>query len=59
MKRRGKVRRAKLYFLRDRVGKARKLRELRTGKATTKSSKAKTTASKSDVQTQDAEPVGV
>ncbi len=28
-KRRGKVRRAKLYFLRDRVGKKRKLRELR------------------------------
>jgi large subunit ribosomal protein L19 len=27
--RRGRVRRAKLYFLRDRVGKARKLRELR------------------------------
>jgi large subunit ribosomal protein L19 len=30
IKRRGKVRRAKLYYLRDRVGKARKLRELRT-----------------------------
>jgi len=29
IKRRGKVRRAKLYFLRDRIGKARKLRELR------------------------------
>lgn len=28
-KRRGKVRRAKLYYLRDRVGKKRKLRELR------------------------------
>lgn len=28
-RRRGKVRRAKLYFLRERVGKARKLRELR------------------------------
>lgn len=27
--RRGKVRRAKLYYLRDRVGKARKVRELR------------------------------
>ena len=32
VKRRGKVRRAKLFFLRDRVGKARKLRELRTQK---------------------------
>ena len=30
IKRRGKVRRAKLYFLRNRIGKARKLRELRT-----------------------------
>ena len=29
IKRRGLVRRAKLYFLRDRIGKARKLRELR------------------------------
>jgi large subunit ribosomal protein L19 len=29
IKRRGKVRRAKLYFLRERIGKARKLRELR------------------------------
>jgi len=31
-RRRGKVRRAKLYYLRDRVGKARKLRELRIQK---------------------------
>ncbi len=30
IKRRGKVRRAKLYYLRGRIGKARKLRELRT-----------------------------
>jgi len=29
VKRRGRVRRAKLYFLRERLGKARKLRELR------------------------------
>ena len=29
VKRRGKVRRAKLYYLRDRIGKARKVRELR------------------------------
>ena len=29
IKRRGKVRRAKLYYLRERLGKARKLRELR------------------------------
>lgn len=31
VQRRGKVRRSKLYFLRDRVGKARKLRERRIG----------------------------
>jgi len=31
VKRHGKTRRAKLYFLRDRVGKARKLRESRRG----------------------------
>lgn len=31
VRRRGRVRRAKLYFLRERIGKARKLRELRTG----------------------------
>ncbi len=36
--RRGKVRRAKLYFLRDRIGKARRLREIRVTK--TKTSKA-------------------
>lgn len=34
VKRRGKVRRAKLYFLRQRVGKARRLRELRIAGAT-------------------------
>lgn len=32
IKRRGKVRRAKLYYLRDRIGKARKVRELRVHK---------------------------
>jgi len=31
--RKGKVRRAKLFFLRDRVGKARRLRERRPGRA--------------------------
>jgi large subunit ribosomal protein L19 len=34
VKRRGKVRRAKLYFLRNRIGKARKLRELRVSQKT-------------------------
>ena len=32
VKRRGKVRRAKLYYLRHRIGKARRLRELRVHK---------------------------
>lgn len=36
VKRRGKARRAKLYFLRGRVGKARRLRELRKGVRTKK-----------------------
>ncbi|MFQ5461991.1 MAG: 50S ribosomal protein L19 [Phycisphaerae bacterium] len=36
VKRRGKVRRAKLFYLRDRVGKARKVRELRVQKKATK-----------------------
>lgn len=35
VQRSGKTRRAKLYFLRDRVGKKRKLREDRTARATT------------------------
>lgn len=39
VKRRGKVRRAKLYFLRHRVGKARKLRELRVTKKSASSTK--------------------
>jgi len=34
VKRRGKVRRAKLYYLRERVGKARKVRELRVHQKT-------------------------
>lgn len=34
IKRRGKIRRAKLYFLRKRIGKARRLRELRIHKKT-------------------------
>jgi large subunit ribosomal protein L19 len=35
VKRRGRVRRAKLYYLRERLGKARKLRELRLGQKKT------------------------
>jgi len=39
VKRRGKTRRAKLYFLRDRVGKSRRLRELRRGTGGSKTKK--------------------
>ena len=36
VKRRGRVRRAKLYYLRDRIGKARRVRELRVHSKKTK-----------------------
>jgi len=41
MKRTGRVRRAKLYYLRDRVGKATKLRERKKGEAETASAQTK------------------
>jgi len=41
VQRRGKVRRGKLYFLRDRVGKARKLRERRISSAKTRAAAKK------------------
>ena len=40
VQRRGKVRRAKLFFLRDRVGKARRLRERRMPSAAAKQQKS-------------------
>lgn len=44
----GYVRRAKLYYLRDRIGKARRLRDRKAGKApTTSAATASTAASKS------------
>ncbi|MBI5864574.1 MAG: 50S ribosomal protein L19 [Planctomycetes bacterium] len=55
VKRSGKVRRAKLYYLRDRVGKARKLRErrisaeAREAAAKAKAEKARKTAEAADV----------
>ncbi len=64
VKRRGKGRRAKLYYLRDRVGKARRLRELRVvkGKGKGKGSKGGKPSSEAAVtapesETQDAQPV--
>ena len=64
VKRRGKTRRAKLYYLRDRVGKGRKLKELRVSKAKKASAKgsvasnASAGASESD-DAQKPEVVGV
>lgn len=57
VKRHGKVRRAKLYYLRDRVGKARRLRERRKSSAKHVAPKAPDAATV--VETGDAEPVGV
>ncbi|MHC5112418.1 MAG: 50S ribosomal protein L19 [Planctomycetota bacterium] len=45
IKRRGKVRRAKLFYLRDRVGKARKVRELRVQKKAAPANKPELAAS--------------
>ena len=45
VKRRGKTRRAKLYYLRDRVGKGRKLKELRVSKGKKSGAKAVETPS--------------
>ena len=60
VKRRGKVRRAKLYFLRDRVGKARKLREIRGGKGAVSARKKEAAPNPApDVQEPDAQAVGV
>lgn len=58
VQRSGKTRRAKLYFLRDRVGKARKLREKRSyGKAPAEAVAA--TASQTREVEREAEPAGV
>lgn len=51
MRRRGKVRRAKLYFLRERVGKARRLRELRVAGSREKAPSAASTPEKKELAT--------
>ncbi|MBN1943027.1 MAG: 50S ribosomal protein L19 [Phycisphaerae bacterium] len=61
--RRGKNRRAKLYFLRDRVGKSTRLKELRgptkaEREAAEKSAAAKEAAAEAEAQQQADEPVG-
>lgn len=57
VKRRGKVRRAKLHYLRFRVGKARRLRELRTGKSK-KSAATATEDTVDEASEREPEPVG-
>ena len=60
VKRRGKVRRAKLYYLRDRIGKARKVRELRVRKHKgAKTDAAKTAPSTAEPDVEAAEPAAV
>ncbi len=58
VKRRGKVRRAKLYYLRGRVGKARRLRELRQSRPK-KSAAASQPAPTKEAGARQAEPVSV
>ena len=57
--RRGKTRRSKLYYLRDRVGKARKLRERRMASAKSKAEKPVQSSPEPAVTTErEPEPVG-
>lgn len=58
VKRRGKVRRAKLYYLRDRIGKARRLKELRTAKPKKKGGGDKAPAAKAKSTEDEPQPVG-
>jgi len=57
VKRRGKVRRAKLYYLRDRVGKARRLRELRVSKEKRGGAESKAAKSPPPAEVAEGEPV--
>ena len=54
VRRRGKVRRAKLYFLRGRVGKARRLRELRVSSAKKARQRLKTETAEEPVDNEEA-----
>lgn len=56
VQRKGKVRRAKLFFLRDRVGKARKLRERRVSSARIKGAPKSIDASRAVVMETDTQP---
>jgi len=57
VQRRGKVRRSKLYFLRDRVGKARRLRERRVSQAALEASRAAKAARRNQAETEPPAPV--
>ncbi len=58
VKRHGKVRRAKLYYLRDRIGKARRLRERRKVRSASDSRGASKSAASSQNVERQVEPVG-
>jgi large subunit ribosomal protein L19 len=58
VKRRGKARRAKLYFLRGRVGKARRLKERRTSSAA-RAARFSVTPETTDTATQESETEAV
>lgn len=58
VKRRGKVRRAKLYYLRDRIGKARRLKELRSAKPKKQGSADKEPTAKARSVEDEPQPVG-
>ncbi|HWL95265.1 MAG TPA: 50S ribosomal protein L19 [Phycisphaerae bacterium] len=59
VQRKGKTRRAKLYYLRDRVGKSRRLRERKTVKAGTETASADATAVRANRPHREPEPAGV
>jgi large subunit ribosomal protein L19 len=59
VKRRGKTRRAKLYFLRDRVGKARRLREVRRSRVKKQDTAEQSQTAAENPATPVEEPAGV
>jgi len=59
VKRRGKVRRAKLFYLRDRVGKARKLKEKRRVTKRAADSRGSQTGASANVRGDESQPVEV
>ena len=59
VRRRGKVRRAKLYYLRERVGKSRRLREIRVSSAKAKAKADNTTGAGTEPPAEELAAAGV